>query len=363
MGLSLNPIKDIGSLVHDGEKAVEDGAKVFKGALSDAAKAVTHMSPSEIGHTVLNVAGMIPVIGAPADAINAGWYAAEGDWADAALSAATAIPGIGDFVGGARLGGTALKIAEEGADGMKLASKAGEASLRETSKVAELGHAVAASEGRLAESGGALNDAGKVAASGHAGATGEGRLTQSGGALNDTGHGAGTAASDAADVERFSSFKEFETAANHPSPNTAYSYGNYTWKTDAQGRTIEAGGEVHVQEFGRNPTLQTQIGHEGKQTDVGFHLIADSLDAPTVKVNVVPGNGKPIGDGVPNINQGAYKQFENEVRKLALEPGNRVEIKVMPRYSSGNLGDRPDEFIAAYRVNGGDWNTRELVNK
>jgi hypothetical protein len=42
------------------------------------------MSPSEIGHTVLNVAGMIPVIGAPADAINAGWYAAQGDWGNAA---------------------------------------------------------------------------------------------------------------------------------------------------------------------------------------------------------------------------------------------------------------------------------------
>jgi hypothetical protein len=305
--------------------------------MSDAAKAVTHMSPSEIGHTVLNVAGMIPVIGAPADAINAGWYAAEGDWGNAALSAATAIPGIGDVVGGARLGGTALKLGEEGADGLKLASKAGEASLRET---------------------------GKVSALGHAGATSEGRLAESGGALSGTEHAGGAAACDAAQVERFSSFKEFETAANHPSPNTAYSYGTYTWKTDAQGRTIEASGEVHVQEFGRNnPTLQTQIGHEGKETDVGFHLIADSLDAPTVKLNVVPGNGKPIGDGVPNLNQGAYKQFENQVRKLALEPGNRVEIKVMPRYSSGNLSNRPDEFAAAYRVNGADWNTRELVNK
>jgi hypothetical protein len=64
--------------------------------MGDAAKVVTHTSPSEIGHAVLNVAGMVPVIGAPADAINAGWYAAQGDWGNAALSAATAIPGPGD---------------------------------------------------------------------------------------------------------------------------------------------------------------------------------------------------------------------------------------------------------------------------
>jgi hypothetical protein len=149
MGFSLNPLKDIssalhageklaGKALHAGEKVAEDSAKGFAGAMKDAAKAVTQMSPSEIGHTVLNVAGMIPVIGAPADAINAGWYAAQGDWKDAALSAATAIPGMGDFVGGARLGATALKIAEDGAkiaeDGVKAerAIKGGEAATKGT---------------------------------------------------------------------------------------------------------------------------------------------------------------------------------------------------------------------------------------
>jgi hypothetical protein len=136
MGFSLNPLHDISSAVHAGErlagkalhageKVAEDGAKDFAGAMKDAAKAVTHMSPSEIGHTVLNVAGMIPVIGTPADAINAGWYAAQGDWKNAALSAATAIPGVGDFVGGARLSTTALKLAEDGVEAER-AIKGGE---------------------------------------------------------------------------------------------------------------------------------------------------------------------------------------------------------------------------------------------
>jgi len=100
MGFSLNPLHDLSSVLHTGEKIIGDGAKDFKDAINDAAKVVTHMSPSEIGHTVLNVAGMVPVIGAPADVVNAGWYAAQGDWANAALSAATAIPGVGDLVGG-----------------------------------------------------------------------------------------------------------------------------------------------------------------------------------------------------------------------------------------------------------------------
>lgn len=108
-GLSIpNPVK----IVEDGADDVASGAKNFASAMKDAAK---NMSPSEIGHTALNVAGMIPVIGAPADAINAGWYAMQGDWGNAALSAATAIPGAGDFVGGARLGENALKIGEDAA--------------------------------------------------------------------------------------------------------------------------------------------------------------------------------------------------------------------------------------------------------
>ena len=35
----------------------------------------------------------------------------------------------------------------------------------------------------------------------------------------------------------------------------------------------------------------TDADWPSKETDVGFHLIADSLKAPIVKLNVVPGNG------------------------------------------------------------------------
>jgi hypothetical protein len=51
---------------------------------------------SEVGHTALDVVGMVPVVGSAADVVNAGWYLAEGKEAEAALSLLGAVPGVGD---------------------------------------------------------------------------------------------------------------------------------------------------------------------------------------------------------------------------------------------------------------------------
>ncbi|HCA95790.1 MAG TPA: hypothetical protein DEP38_14460, partial [Cyanobacteria bacterium UBA9226] len=59
----------------------------------------------------------MPVIGAVADLGNAAWYAAEGDYANAALSGISAIPGLGDAVGAVAKGG---KIIAKVAKGNKL---------------------------------------------------------------------------------------------------------------------------------------------------------------------------------------------------------------------------------------------------
>ncbi|MEM9213245.1 MAG: DUF4157 domain-containing protein [Cyanobacteria bacterium P01_F01_bin.150] len=61
-------------------------------------------------HTALDVAGFIPGVGAIADLANAGLYAAEGDWGNAALSSVAAIPGFGDAVG---LAGKGAKAASK----------------------------------------------------------------------------------------------------------------------------------------------------------------------------------------------------------------------------------------------------------
>ena len=69
-----------------------------------------------IGHTFLDAAGFIPGAGAIFDGANAVWYAAEGDYVDAAFSAAAMVPGAGDAVAAARLGAKGLKAAEGAVD-------------------------------------------------------------------------------------------------------------------------------------------------------------------------------------------------------------------------------------------------------
>src|SRR5262249_41628529 len=136
----------IASVVKRGEHAVEDGAKVFGGALDRAARGaghvaknvaeqdvkgvkeightaakvgrtignvVEHMSPSDIGHTVLDLVGMVPVVGTVANLVNAGWYAAQGDWTDAAWSAAAAIPIGGEAADAAKLVKDGVKLGED----------------------------------------------------------------------------------------------------------------------------------------------------------------------------------------------------------------------------------------------------------
>ncbi|MFJ7416102.1 SpvB/TcaC N-terminal domain-containing protein [Streptomyces sp. NPDC098077] len=65
-----------------------------------------------IGHTTLDVVGMVPVVGEPADLANAGWYATEGDYVNAGLSAASAIPGAGYAANAAKYGNKALDAAQ-----------------------------------------------------------------------------------------------------------------------------------------------------------------------------------------------------------------------------------------------------------
>jgi RHS repeat-associated protein len=75
------------------------------------------MSWSDVGHLALDVVGLVPVVGEAADLANAAWYAAEGDYVNAALSAASAIP----FAGYAATG---TKLAMKGADAVSGAVKA-----------------------------------------------------------------------------------------------------------------------------------------------------------------------------------------------------------------------------------------------
>jgi RHS repeat-associated protein len=65
------------------------------------------MSWSDLGHAALDVVGLVPVVGEVADVANGVWYAAEGNYVDAALSMASAIPLAG-------YGATAVKAVRYG---------------------------------------------------------------------------------------------------------------------------------------------------------------------------------------------------------------------------------------------------------
>lgn len=59
---------------------------------------------NKLGHGALDILGLIPGIGEFADGANAAWYGAEGDYANAALSAAAMVPFAGWAATGAKLG-------------------------------------------------------------------------------------------------------------------------------------------------------------------------------------------------------------------------------------------------------------------
>jgi hypothetical protein len=81
------------------------------------------------------------------------------------------------------------------------------------------------------------------------------------------------------------------------------------------------------------------------QTDVGFDLIATY--GPTNRLNVAAGNGKPLADRQPNLNQGAYEG-------LPLIRDNREREDFVSPYRAGpaksRLGDRLRYVVAKATV-------------
>ncbi len=68
----------------------------------------------------LSVAGFVPVFGAVPDLINATIYAVRGDWLNAGISVLSAVPGVGDIAGGAKITLNATKAASSMKFGKKI---------------------------------------------------------------------------------------------------------------------------------------------------------------------------------------------------------------------------------------------------
>lgn len=117
----------IGHIASDGWDAVKDGPddvehfgkSAFHHAVS-AAKWTGHQLAdpnsivSQLGHTALDAVGEVPIVGSVSEGVNAVWYGAQGDYLDAGLSAASAIPGVGEGVDAMRLAKDGIGIAKDG---------------------------------------------------------------------------------------------------------------------------------------------------------------------------------------------------------------------------------------------------------
>jgi hypothetical protein len=118
-------------------KVFQEYSAAFAGYLKQKAEMVakwwneSYPAISAWGHGILDVVGMVgdavPVVGnivaAVADILNVIWYAAEGDWTNAGLSAIAIIPYIGSLAKGGKYLGTGLKYVD---DIVKLVSKYGD---------------------------------------------------------------------------------------------------------------------------------------------------------------------------------------------------------------------------------------------
>ncbi|MDG4822020.1 DNRLRE domain-containing protein [Asanoa sp. WMMD1127] len=142
-----------------------------------------HFSLSDIGHAALDVAGLVPGVGEVADLANAAWYAAEGDYANAALSAASAIP----FAGYAASAVKGAKYAAKGVDAAQSAAKAADGA-RSGAKAADTATSAgkaAPSPGKAASGGG--GPTGGARASGGGGSAGPAKAGGSGGPAKASG--------------------------------------------------------------------------------------------------------------------------------------------------------------------------------
>jgi len=248
-------------------------------------------------HTVLDLAGFIPGLGAIPDLINAGIYAAEGDWKNAAMSGVAAVPGLGD-----------------GAKATSMAVKGGREQLEQGVK-----------------HGDQVLDAGKLVAR-H---TDEAVELGSKKADDVVAKTAGKRADDAADATSASK------GAN--APNATVGHNGYTYKTDAQGRVTDVSGDLNVNKAqGRNQRAQSEAGGKDRLTDdQGGHFVGRRFDGPKDAINHFAQNG--------NFNMGAYRSLEHRWDKL-LQEGRHVRVQLTPKYAGDSL--RPESLKVKYWVDG-----------
>jgi len=90
---------------------------------------VSEISKSDMGHMALDLLGLIPVVGNFADLANVLWYLKKKEYLLASLSLLSAIPAIGQWVGGTKIAGKLTMAAAKGSKSAKTLSAAGKATM------------------------------------------------------------------------------------------------------------------------------------------------------------------------------------------------------------------------------------------
>ena len=130
-----------------------------------------------------------------------------------------------------------------------------------------------------------------------------------------------------------------------------------TWGFDDLGRTTSLKGDIREifsnRRSSSESSMTSTVGNspDASANSVGGHVGAHIFTGEdTGLFNAVPQNGRrdPISAAdVSNLNQGAYKQFENEVSDW-VSRGGRVEFDVELAYSG--VSKEPDSYSILYSV-------------
>ena len=140
-------------------------------------------------------------------------------------------------------------------------------------------------------------------------------------------------------------------------PNSQYEINGYKYKTDAQGRIINAKGRLSKDsKGGRNPYAQRTVGKgDGRLPgDHGGHLIGDQFGGAGGKENMVPMDG-----GVNNYHKGKWGQMEKKWSK-ALDEGKTVDVDIEPIYTDDS--GRPSSINVTENIDG-NIKTYQILNK
>jgi DNA/RNA non-specific endonuclease len=299
--MGFNPVKAIGDAFGAGARAVgdvvEQGGKAFEGAV----QAAKSLSPSDIGHVVLDGVGMVPVIGEAADLANAGWYAAEGNWTDAALSASSAIPIAGNVATAAKWGKRAVNAAEAGTDVAKTMGRVDDAA--DVAKVAKHGDEAA--------------DTTKASKADKPDKPGQ----------PDDGNGPGKPKSvELTTITRRQGRNEMEWQVDDQG---RFASGKATFNEDFAGRKTRGSDEVDA---------QRDAAARGVDGDQGGHMFAHRFVKDQGSVNLVPQNG--------DLNNRVWGRMEQEWGDW-IASGKRVEVDIRATPAGA---DRPEAFRVTYDV-------------